>query len=325
MINPMTALLSLWLAVFTLAGPALAQETILQNSDAEPWRIVTVQVLLAREGFSCGLADNQTGARTRGALDDFMAAKGLASESAAWAALRKNETPVFGAYAVRPGDLASIGRAPADWEEASRVPSMAYESLPELLSETFAVSEPFLQAINPAVNWATVTAGVEVVVLNWRPPGKTVPAGRVEIDADRFRLRVYDTNGMLILSFPCSVARERAKIPVGELKLVVFARHPDYTFRPENYPESPRAQEIGRPLILPPGPNNPVGVYWMGLNKPGFGIHGTPHPASIGSMESHGCFRLTNRDILTLSRCLRTGTPVRIKAADLTPTNTETP
>jgi hypothetical protein len=58
-----------------------------------------------------------------------------------------------------------------------------------------------------------------------------------------------------------------------------------------------------------------VGVYWIGLDRPGFGIHGTPQPATIGSMESHGCFRLTNRDILTLSRHVRTGTPVTVRGA----------
>ena len=301
-------------ALLGLAFPALGQEAILQNTEEEPWRIVTVQVRLARRGFSCGQADNQGGARTLGALEDYRAARGLTS-AAALELLQKDRAPVFGSYGIRASDLASIGRAPADWEEASRVPAMAYESLTELLSETFAVSEPYLRAINPGMDWGAVTAGVEVVVLNWREPRPAVAAGRVEIDPERYRLRVYDTAGALILSFPCSVAREQTKMPVGELKMTVFAKHPDYTFKPDNYPESPRARQIGRALILPPGPNNPVGVYWIGLNKPGFGIHGTPHPASIGSMESHGCFRLTNRDILTLSRHVRSGMPVSIRAA----------
>lgn len=303
-------------ALAFLALPLLAQETILLNTPDDPWRVVTVQLLLARQGFSCGLMDNRSGARTRIALADYMASRGLASEPAAWEVLRKDDAPVFGSYVIRDGDLAAIGRAPRDWEQASRVPSMAFESLPEMLSETFALSEPFLQAINPAVEWTVVTAGVQVVVLNWRAPEPVRDASRVEIDTGCFRLRVFGTNDDLMLSFPCSVARDRRRIPVGELKMAVFAPNPDYTFNPANYPESPRAREIGRTLILPPGPNNPVGVYWIGLNRPGFGIHGTPHPESIGSMESHGCFRLMNRDVLTLSRCVRSGLPVRIKTAD---------
>ncbi|MFO7535342.1 MAG: L,D-transpeptidase [Kiritimatiellia bacterium] len=299
-----------------LACPLLGQEPILLNTVEEPWRVVSVQLLLARQGFSSGLMDNRSGARTRGALSDFMVARGLPDELAAWQALKKDNVPVFGSYVISESDLASLGRAPSDWEQASREPALAFESLPEMLSETFVISEPFLRAINPEVEWNAATAGVRVVVLNWREPEPLRDVSRVEIDAARFRLRVFDTGDTVRLSFPCSVARDRSRIPEGELKMAVFAPNPDYTFNPANYPESARARAIGRSLILPPGPNNPVGVYWIGLNRPGFGIHGTPHPESIGSMESHGCFRLMNRDVLTLSRCVRSGLPVLIKTGD---------
>jgi len=289
-------------------------ETVLENGPADPYRIAAVQVRLARQGFSCGLADNRAGPRTRAALDDFRAARNAASDEAAWALLSRDPRPVFGRYTVRPRDLASLGRAPADWEAASRVAAMAYESLLELVSEQFAVSPPFLAALNPGLDWGAVTAGVDLVVLNWSPPSLPGPAGRVEIDAARYRLRVLDEQDRLILSFPCSVARDESRMPRGELRMTVFAAHPDYTFDPANYPESPRAREIGRRLRIPPGPNSPVGVYWIGLNQPGFGIHGTPHPETIGCRESHGCFRLTNRDILTLSRLARAGLPVRVAA-----------
>jgi hypothetical protein len=241
-----------------------------------------------------------------------MTARGIDSEEAAFESLRQDDRPVLGSYAIQPRDLAALGRAPRDWEEASRVPSMAFESLPELLTEMFCLSERFLQTLNPGLDWGSVTAGVPVAVLNWQPPPPLSAPHRVEIDPNAFRLRVYDTNNALLGSFPCSVARERTRIPAGDLKMAVFAPNPDYTFNPANFTESPRARAIGRALILPPGPNNPVGVYWIGLNRPGFGIHGTPHPESIGSMESHGCFRLMNRDVLTLSRSVYAGMPVRI-------------
>jgi lipoprotein-anchoring transpeptidase ErfK/SrfK len=301
------AVLYAWLAVVA------ASAAVLENTGVEPYRILTAQVLLARQGFSSGLMDNRPGNRTQGALADYMAANALSSESAAWERLQGDTIPVLGRYLIKPRDLAAIGSAPKDWEEASRLPSMACESLPELLSETFCVSERFLNELNPGLDWSTVTAGVEVVVLNWQPPPPIGVIDRVEIDTIRYRLRVFTTNNQLRLSFPCSVARDRTRIPSGELKMAVFAPNPDYTFNPANYPESPRARQIGRSLILPPGPNNPVGVYWIGLNRPGFGIHGTPHPETIGSMESHGCFRLMNRDVLTLSRFLRSGIPVLIK------------
>lgn len=306
-----TRLAILMTALALLAASARAQ-TILSNDGGDAYRILTVQVLLARQGFSSGLMDNHSGARTRGALADFMAARGLASEEAALTALKADARPLMGGYTLQPRDIAALGRAPKDWEEASREPSMAFESMPELLCETFCMSERFLLQMNPGINWGAVTAGVQVAVINWQPPPAVCNPVRVEIDPNDFRLRLYGTNNNLLASFPCSVARDRTRIPAGELKMTVFAPNPDYTFNPANYPESARARAIGHSLLLPAGPNNPVGVYWIGLSKAGFGIHGTPHPETIGSMESHGCFRLMNRDVMTLSRFVRDGMPVRI-------------
>lgn len=314
----MTRRIRTFLPLILLVGCSAAA-AVLENTGVEPYRILAAQVLLARQGFSSGLMDNRAGNRTQTALADYMQSRALADESAAWECLQADTVPVLGRYRIKPRDLAAIGRAPKDWEDASRVPSMACESLPELLSETFCVSERFLDTLNPGLDWSSVTAGVEVVVLNWQPPPPVGVIGYVEIDANRYRLRVFATNGQLKLSFPCSVARERTRIPAGELKMAVFAPNPDYTFNPANFPESPRAREIGRSLVIPPGPNNPVGVYWIGLNRPGFGIHGTPHPETIGSMESHGCFRLMNRDVQTLSRFVRGGIPVIIKNGPLIP------
>ena len=79
------------------------------------------------------------------------------------------------------------------------------------------------------------------------------------------------------------------------------------------FPESPEAQAIGHELILPPGPNNPVGVAWIGLDKTGYGIHGTPNPEQVGRTESHGCFRLANWDAEYLSKLVWVGMPVFVE------------
>ena len=64
---------------------------------------------------------------------------------------------------------------------------------------------------------------------------------------------------------------------------------------------------------IPPGPNNPVGVVWVDINKPHFGLHGTPEPSAIGRTESHGCIRLTNWDATKLARLVTVGTKVTIQ------------
>ena len=99
----------------------------------------------------------------------------------------------------------------------------------------------------------------------------------------------------------------KAKGPLGELEVKVVVHDPNYTFDPEVFPESAEARQLGRKLILPPGPNNPVGVAWVGLDKPGYGIHGTPVHEQVGRTESHGCFRLANWNaeyLLKLVTCL---------------------
>jgi lipoprotein-anchoring transpeptidase ErfK/SrfK len=79
------------------------------------------------------------------------------------------------------------------------------------------------------------------------------------------------------------------------------------------FPESEEARQLGRKLILPPGPNNPVGRAWIGLSLPGYGIHGTPDPEKVGRTESHGCFRLANWDAIALLGLVSIGLPVIVE------------
>jgi lipoprotein-anchoring transpeptidase ErfK/SrfK len=60
---------------------------------------------------------------------------------------------------------------------------------------------------------------------------------------------------------------------------------------------------------LAPGPNNPVGVVWIDLSIPHYGIHGSPEPSSIGKTQSHGCIRLTNWDAAALAHSVFSGMP----------------
>ena len=109
------------------------------------------------------------------------------------------------------------------------------------------------------------------------------------------------------------VAARVEKRPAGELHITAIAVNPNYTFDPVVFPESAEARELGRKLILPPGPNNPVGTAWISLDKPGYGMHGTPSPEQVGRTESHGCFRLANWNASHLVRLAWVGMPVYIE------------
>ncbi len=279
--------------------------------------ITTLQAALDRRGFGCGLIDGQNGGKTRQALLDFRYANAtnrLAADEARQVLL-DDPAPAFALVEVSSNDLAQVGEAPSDWEEAADLDAMACRTLLEWLSEKFHVSQVLLRRLNPKVSaWDESLAGQRLCVPNVRPEAMKFDVRQIAIDTHVFRLRGYDARGRMVCSFPCSIARDRAKVPAGELTVANVAPHPNYTFDPANFPESVRARQIGRKLILPPGPRNPVGVYWVSLSQPGYGIHGTPHPESIGNMESHGCFRLCNWDAHTLGQGISLGLPVVLDA-----------
>jgi lipoprotein-anchoring transpeptidase ErfK/SrfK len=290
---------------------ALGSLTGSSAQEAPPPPIVTLQVALDRNGFGVGPIDGVDGPRTQGALADYAQRVGLDPADAA-ARLAAEVPEPLRTVRVEAADLAAVGTAPEDWLEASASPAMAFTSLAECLAERYHASPRCLERLNPGWTSSAPAEGLALRVPDVTavaPPG---PAALLEIDCAAFRLRAYGEGGELLASFPCSTALDVTRIPTGELRVVSFAPNPIYVFDPANFPESARAQAIGRKLIIPAGPNNPVGVYWMTLSRPGFGLHGTSKPETIGRPESHGCFRLTNWDIVTLAALVRAGTPVRI-------------
>jgi lipoprotein-anchoring transpeptidase ErfK/SrfK len=140
-----------------------------------------------------------------------------------------------------------------------------------------------------------------------------VKAAFISLSLTNRTLEAFDANTNLLAHFPCSIAKRMEKRPVGELRVAVLSPNPNYTFDPEVFPESPEARQLKTKLILPPGPNNPVGVAWIGLDKPGYGIHGTPSPEQVGRTESHGCFRLANWNAEYLLKLVSVGIPVYVE------------
>jgi hypothetical protein len=163
------------------------------------------------------------------------------------------------------------------------------------------------------VNWTSVAPGtvLKIPAVEYPMPADKAAFAVIHL-AGKF-LETFDTQTNLIAHFPCSIAANVEKRPVGELHVVVVAPSPNYTVDPELFPESAELQAIGHKLILQPGPNNPVGVAWIGLDKTGYGIHGTPIPEQVGRTESHGCFRLANWDAEYLSRLVWVGMPVLVE------------
>jgi lipoprotein-anchoring transpeptidase ErfK/SrfK len=182
-----------------------------------------------------------------------------------------------------------------------------------MLAERSEAHPALLRKFNPGINWSNVVAGTSVRIPDTTCPEAPSKAGFVVIRlADRV-LEAFDPQTNLLTHFPCSIAQSFDKRPAGELHVESIAPNPNYTFDPNTFPESAEAREMKTKLILPPGPNNPVGVAWIGLDKPGYGIHGTPNPEQVGRTESHGCFRLANWNAEYLVRIVTVGMPVRVE------------
>lgn len=284
---------------------------------AQSPEVVALQITLDRHWYSPGCVDGRPGPRTRRALQAWQAAHGLPAHGEldfATATALPAAPPLFIEYAVTESDRQQLGRAPTDWRERSQVPAMAYETVIELLAERFHCTERFLRELNPG---ATNDAGRAIwIVPNTqlihavRPP----PVSRLQVSLAQREVRALDADGRIVALFPCSIAAAEEKRPVGTLTITSVIARPNYTFDPENFPHLDPIQRAYGKLIIPPGPNNPVGTVWIGLSRPGFGIHGTPQPETVGRAESLGCFRVANWNAERLRTVVTVGMEVEVVA-----------
>ena len=258
-----------------------------------------LQVALARWGISPGSVDGAVGSQTHSAIAAFQRSHDLPVtglfDSATKSALTL-DAPLLTTYTISRDDLDRLQPLGKTWLEKSQQSALDYETILELVAEKAHAHPALIKQLNPDVDWKHVKPDTAVKITDITYPEIADKAALVVIHlADKY-LEAFDEDTNLLVHFPCSIATRVEKRPVGELHVQVVISHPNYTFDPAVFPESPEAQAIGHRLVLSPGPNNPVGVAWVGLDKPGYGIHGTPAPEEVGRTESHGCFRLTNWD-----------------------------
>ena len=120
-------------------------------------------------------------------------------------------------------------------------------------------------------------------------------------------LWVTDGAGRTIMHAPVTSGSEHDPLPVGMWTVTGVGRNPSFNYNPDLFWDADPKHAKAR---IAPGPNNPVGVVWIDISKPHYGIHGTPEPSTIGRAESHGCVRLTNWDALRLAALVGKGTAV---------------
>lgn len=278
--------------------------------------ILEAQLALARIGISPGSIDGIIGSQTRAAIRAFQQKEHLPAtgelDSLTAARLLLSE-PLYTKFFLTPGDLARLQPLGTNWWSKSRQTRLDYETVLEMVSEKTCCHPNFVKRLNPSFNWTNASAPMVLQVVAIESPKAEYGAAFVRIRLTEKILEAFDAETNLLAHFPCSIARRVEKRPIGELHVKNIAENPDYTFDPQNFPESPEARRMNTRLILSPGPNNPVGTVWIGLDKPGYGIHGTPNPEAVGRTESHGCFRLANWNAEYLARLVSIGTPIFVE------------
>jgi lipoprotein-anchoring transpeptidase ErfK/SrfK len=120
-------------------------------------------------------------------------------------------------------------------------------------------------------------------------------------------VRAFAGDGRLVAFYPASIGSQEKPAPSGTFRIRQVVENPTYHYDPKFHFKGVKAQQ---PFTIRPGPNNPVGLVWIDLSKPSYGIHGTPDPTKIGKTQSHGCIRLTNWDALDLAHRVRKGVQV---------------
>ena len=292
-------------------------------------KTLAVQIHLDRAGFSCSTIDGQWGAKSESALREYERVQAKGSRPAASPEQAYDRyfagTPVpFKVVEVTQADVDALVKIPEDPAERAKLPRMGYESIKEMFAERGHLSQIALSKMNPGVDWENAKAGLKLVIPDFPSIEEELAAGErgrpnrpkrpeaalVKVSVSSCQIRAFDAAGKLLALFPCSIAADKAKVPAhGELKVTSYVAWPNFTYTPDYTPPGKKVQRH----VWPEGENCPVGVAWMGLNLPGYGIHGTPRPESIGFTGSHGCFRLANWNAARLYAMCRSGTKVVVE------------
>ena len=331
-----------------VAGAALAQNSQQQSGSpvkqdqpgAEQPKIdgtvFHAQVLLDRAGFSPGAIDGEKGISFDAAVKGFQEARGLKVtgqlDQATRQALLQDRSPSTRRLRIDESDAQGpfVGRIPKDPADQAKMQRLGYRNLLEKIAEKFHTTPATIIALNdpkqalragtvltlPNVlptsrNYSNVKPDIAQLLSDLNVSGEQPKASKVVVDKSDKVVHVYGEGGRMIAQFPATMGSEKDPLPLGNWKVNTIAFNPPFKYQPQLFWD---VKDDEPEQMLPPGPNGPVGVVWIDLNKEHIGIHGTNSPETIKRAESHGCVRLTNWDAARLTQMIGNGMQVVFQA-----------
>ena len=293
-------------------------------------------MLLDAAGFSPGPIDGKEGSGFKSAVAGFQAANGVDPTGKLDGPTREALLKLGRVSTVNvklgPDDVQStyVYPLPKDPEKQYKYKFLGYRNMLEKVAERYHTTPATVVALNgpdkligprqtlrlpnvvPAsrdYSGSYPNAARLMTLLN--VDGRQPHGSYIVVDKSEGVLKVYSgpvpgegevpSYGPLLAQFPVTIGSTHDPLPIGTWKVTTFAFFPPFHYQPNLFWD---AKDSAKEHMLAPGPNGPVGVAWLDLNREHYGIHGTPEPSTIGKTESHGCIRMTNWDVMRLARIM---------------------
>jgi lipoprotein-anchoring transpeptidase ErfK/SrfK len=286
--------------------------------------VTRLQIFLDEHSFGPGKIDGHWGEFVGKALQRFQISNGQQPSGQVDPALRQELqkiSPVYTTYTLTEGDLHWVGNVPSTPAGMAKLKKVLYRSDLDYVSERYHADPAFIQKLNSDRHLNDLKKGSTLQVPNVQPfqietiqpvpdlPPRPEFAQRIiKVDTRAHMLDLVDAN-RVIASFPITPGSKSLPAPIGTWKVVKVTTMPIFRWDEAMLNHGRRSSHF---YAIPPGPRNPVGIVWIGLNKKGIGIHGTDNPDTIGRSGSHGCIRLANWDAARVVNQVTVGMTVEI-------------